>query len=192
MARERERGDPTVRAAGEPRHDPRRRSSGRSTTSTSRRTGFHRLSAGDVWAVDSTGEDDVKRFLTGDRSLRVHAIQPTGSSASLGAALRLPVPPGAFDRYPRSAGYWVSREPVEPLEVPPLGDLGAARRRRHRAEDRPGPAGSLAAHSRFNTRVQRHPAAQPDRRVFDTAGRSYEIASGLASAAPRSTLVTLA
>jgi hypothetical protein len=76
------------------------------------------------WAVSSTTDADVERFLTGDRARRVHAIE----SAWLGAlraarvfAYRLPE--STFEPYAHAAGYWVSREPVAPLERVALGDL---------------------------------------------------------------------
>jgi hypothetical protein len=76
------------------------------------------------WAVESTTDADVERFLTGDRSRRVHAIEWSWLDALQGArvfAYRLPA--GTFEPYGRGAGYWVSREPVEPLECVELGDL---------------------------------------------------------------------
>jgi len=79
---------------------------------------------GTFWAVASTRDDDVERFLTGNRGLRVQAIQADWLERFLAArvfAYRLP--PATFERYGRAAGYWVSREPVEPEEVVELGDL---------------------------------------------------------------------
>ena len=79
---------------------------------------------GTFWAVDSTSDADVERFLTGDRSRRVHAIQAEWLDSLRTArvfAYELPEP--TFERYERAAGYWVSREAVEPLSVTPLGDL---------------------------------------------------------------------
>ena len=77
------------------------------------------------WAVESTTDDDVERFLTGDRSRRVHAIQARLARRASGAArlFAYELPATTFEPYGRAAGYWVSREPVEPLEVTPLGDL---------------------------------------------------------------------
>ena len=45
----------------------------------------------------------------------------------------IPHPPAAtFERYGRAAGYWVSREPVEPVEAFELDDLvGPPRSGRH-------------------------------------------------------------
>ncbi len=79
---------------------------------------------GTFWAVDSTLAADVERFLTGDRRRRVHAIQSDWLECVRTAtifAYELPVEP--FEPYPRAAGYWVSREAVEPLTVTPVGDL---------------------------------------------------------------------
>lgn len=79
---------------------------------------------GTWWAIDSTSERDVELFLGGDRTLRVHAIQSDWLDSFRDArvfAYRLP--PETFERYERAAGYWVSREPVEPLEVQAFDDL---------------------------------------------------------------------
>jgi len=76
------------------------------------------------WAVESTSDDDVERFLYGDRARRVHVIEgawlPDVRAARV-FAYRLPTE--SFMRYERAAGYWVSRTAVEPLEVIELGDL---------------------------------------------------------------------
>jgi hypothetical protein len=79
---------------------------------------------GTFWAIESTGDDDVERFLTADRTHRVHAIQADWLERFRAArvfAYRLPAK--TFEPYGRAAGYWVSREAVEPLSVLPLGDL---------------------------------------------------------------------
>jgi hypothetical protein len=79
---------------------------------------------GTFWAVESTSNDDVERFLTGDRSRRVHALQADWLEAFRAARLwayRLPAV--TFERYARAGGYWVSREAVEPEGVEELGDL---------------------------------------------------------------------
>ncbi len=79
---------------------------------------------GTFWAVESTTEADVERFLTGDRARRVHALQADWLGRLRVAQLfAYRLPPATFERYERAAGYWVSREPVEPLDVSPLGDL---------------------------------------------------------------------
>jgi hypothetical protein len=79
---------------------------------------------GTFWAADSTLAADVERFLTGDRRRRVHAIQSDWLECVRTAtifAYELPGEP--FELYPRAAGYWVSREAVEPLTVTPISDL---------------------------------------------------------------------
>ena len=76
------------------------------------------------WAVASTSGADVERFLTGDRALRVHAIEASWLETLRAARVfGYRLPDGPFEPYPRAAGYWVSREPVEPLECVELGDL---------------------------------------------------------------------
>jgi hypothetical protein len=79
---------------------------------------------GTFWAVDSTVDADVERLLTGDRSRRVHAIQSDWLEPFRAARVfAYELPAETFERYDRPAGYWVSREPVAPLAVTPLGDL---------------------------------------------------------------------
>jgi hypothetical protein len=81
---------------------------------------------GTFWAVSSTSDEDVERFLTGDRSLRVHALQHDWFDAFRSARLwGYQLPAETFARYERAAGYWVSREAVEPTDVAELGDLVA-------------------------------------------------------------------
>jgi len=82
------------------------------------------LPRGTFWAVDATSDEDVERFLTGDRTRRVHAVESSWLPAMREAqvyAYRLP--PERFERYPRAAGYYVSRDAVEPLDVTRLDDL---------------------------------------------------------------------
>jgi hypothetical protein len=76
------------------------------------------------WAIETTSDDDVERYLTGDRARRVHAIQSDWLEAFRAArvfAYRLPAE--SFERYARAAGYWVTRKAVEPIEVQELDDL---------------------------------------------------------------------
>jgi hypothetical protein len=82
------------------------------------------LPRGTFWAIESTTDEDVERFLTGDRACRVHAIEAPWLGALRDArvfAYRLP--PATFEPYGPAAGYFVSREVVEPLEVVQLDDL---------------------------------------------------------------------
>lgn len=79
---------------------------------------------GTFWAIDPTTDEDVERFLDGDRARRVHAIEGSWLPALRDTTLhayRLPRAP--FTRYERAAGYWVSRSEVEPLDVVELDDL---------------------------------------------------------------------
>ena len=79
---------------------------------------------GTFWAVESTSDEDVERFLCGDRARRVHAIEGAWLAELREARLfAYRLPPESFGRYERAAGYWVSRSAVEPLEVVELGDL---------------------------------------------------------------------
>lgn len=79
---------------------------------------------GTFWAVERTTDADVERFLTGNRGLRVQAIQADWLDRFRDARLyayRLPA--DTFERYERAGGYHVSREPVTPLERRELTDL---------------------------------------------------------------------
>jgi hypothetical protein len=82
------------------------------------------LPRGTLWAVESTSDEDVERFLTGDRARRVHAIEGSWLGVLRDARVfGYRLPDETFQPYGRAAGYWVSREPVEPLERVELGDL---------------------------------------------------------------------
>ncbi|HST18249.1 MAG TPA: hypothetical protein VLK36_11310 [Gaiellaceae bacterium] len=81
---------------------------------------------GTFWAHTGTTAADVHHFLDGDRSRRVHALEATWLDAFRDAqvhAYRLP--PEPFEPYPPAGGYWISRDPVAPLELVALGDLTA-------------------------------------------------------------------
>jgi hypothetical protein len=79
---------------------------------------------GTFWAVESTSDDDVERFLCGDRTRRVHAIEGDWlADVRAGRVFAYRLPAESFMRYERAAGYWVSRSAVRPLEVVVLGDL---------------------------------------------------------------------
>ena len=79
---------------------------------------------GTFWAIATTSDADVDGFLSGDRTSRVHAIEHAWLADLQRAELTAyRLPPEPFEPYPRAAGYWVSREPVEPAESRPLGNL---------------------------------------------------------------------
>jgi len=76
------------------------------------------------WAASTTTDADTQRFLDGSRERRVHAIERHWLDRFRGArpaAYRLPEE--TFEPHPTVGGYWVSREPVEPVEVVGLGEL---------------------------------------------------------------------
>ena len=73
------------------------------------------------WAVSTTAEEDLARFLGGQRSRRVHVVEPEQLlrlRTSRVVAYRLPEQ--TFECWDR---FWISREPVESLELVELGDL---------------------------------------------------------------------
>jgi len=77
---------------------------------------------GTWWADEDTTAEDVERLLAG--ATRVHAIQADWLEQMRSArvyAYRLQEETFAPDE--EVGGYWLSREPVEPLEVVELGDL---------------------------------------------------------------------
>ncbi len=75
------------------------------------------------WAWSGTRDEDVERFLDGDRARRVHVVEPAWLERMHDArvvAYRLPEE--TFERHDR---FWISRAAVEPLELVELGDLRA-------------------------------------------------------------------
>jgi hypothetical protein len=79
---------------------------------------------GTWWADAGATDDDVDRFLGGDRARRVHAIQREWlDDFRTGRVYAYSLPPERFEPYDTIAGYWVAREAVEPVEVLELDDL---------------------------------------------------------------------
>ncbi len=73
------------------------------------------------WAVEETTDDDVDRFLDGDRSRRVHVIERAWLERMRSTQLftyRLPA--AMFDAEDR---YWISHTAVEPSQRTELPDL---------------------------------------------------------------------
>jgi hypothetical protein len=79
------------------------------------------------WASSATSEDDVARFLGGNRLLRRHVVEAAWLERVREAtiyAYRLPDEP--FEPDPDgTTGYWVAHAPVDPLEVVELRGLVA-------------------------------------------------------------------
>jgi uncharacterized protein DUF6886 len=73
------------------------------------------------WACSATSDDDVERWLDGDRRHRVHAVE-SGWLERMRAArvVAYRLPEESFEPEDR---FWVSRETVAPLELVELGDL---------------------------------------------------------------------
>lgn len=77
---------------------------------------------GTWWADESTTDEDLARFL-GDAP-RVHAIQREWlDEFRAGRVYAHRLPPATFVPHDDVAGYWVSREAVEPAEVIELSGL---------------------------------------------------------------------
>ena len=78
---------------------------------------------GTFWARAETSDEDAERFLSGDTSRRVHALQSDWLDRFRRAKLvayRLPEEHFA----PHDVGgYWIAREPVRPLERVEIDDL---------------------------------------------------------------------
>ncbi len=74
------------------------------------------------WAESTTSEEDVAHFLGGDRTRRVHVVEPAWVERMRTArvvAYRMPEQTFAEN----DDRFWISEESVEPLEFVDLGDL---------------------------------------------------------------------
>jgi hypothetical protein len=73
------------------------------------------------WAWSDTTDDDVERFLSGDRSRRVHVVEPAWlGRMQTTRVVAYRMPEATFEPWDR---FWISRSAVEPLELVELGDL---------------------------------------------------------------------
>jgi hypothetical protein len=80
------------------------------------------------WAESGTSDEDVELFLGGDRSRRVHVVEPEALGWMRRArvvAYRMPEATFA----PDENRFWISEQAVEPLELVGLGDLVERHRR---------------------------------------------------------------
>lgn len=76
------------------------------------------------WAGPRTTDGDAVRFLEGARDLRVHVIEERWLERVRTTCLCLyRLPAETFAEDPEVAGYWVSRETVEPLELVTIDSL---------------------------------------------------------------------
>ena len=77
---------------------------------------------GSFWADAATDPFDAARLLAG--SSRVHAIEEAWlERLQTARVFAYRFPETAFEPHPEVGGYWISREPVAPVELQPLGDL---------------------------------------------------------------------
>jgi len=75
------------------------------------------------WANSGTSGEDIERWLGGERTRRVHVIEPAWlERLRTTPVVAYRVPPDPFEPEDR---FWVSRRTVEPLELVELGDLVA-------------------------------------------------------------------
>jgi len=76
------------------------------------------------WAGPRTTDEDVARFLDGQRDSRVHVTEDGWHERVAAARLYLyRMPPERFLEDSDVAGYWVSRETVDPLDVVEIDGL---------------------------------------------------------------------
>lgn len=74
------------------------------------------------WAESGTSDEDVERFLGGDRSRRAHVVEPEWlGRMRTTRVLAYRLPEATFEQ--DEDRFWISRAAVEPLELVELGDL---------------------------------------------------------------------
>lgn len=74
------------------------------------------------WAESGTSAEAVERFLGGDRERRVHVVEPEWlEPMRTTRVLAYRMPEGPFVE--NDDRFWISGEPVEPLELVELGNL---------------------------------------------------------------------
>jgi hypothetical protein len=79
------------------------------------------------WAGPATSDQDRERWLGGVDARMVIAIEAAWLDRLRRTALfRYRLPPAGFALHDADGGHWVSRDPVVPLAVEPVGDLLAA------------------------------------------------------------------
>ena len=79
---------------------------------------------GTFWAGERTSDDDVEYFLSGQRGLRVHAVDTDWlERMRTGRVIAYRLPEGSFEPDPTVTGYWRSRDAVTPLESVELTGL---------------------------------------------------------------------
>ena len=75
------------------------------------------------WPSGRTTADDADRFFDGEQK-RVHAIELGWLDRMRSATVvAYRMPEESFRQHPGTGGYWISTEPVEPVELVELGDL---------------------------------------------------------------------
>ena len=76
------------------------------------------------WAGERTSDADVERFLDGMRAARIHIVEDGWIERVAAAELHLyRMPAATFTEDHDTAGYWMSREPVEALDRVTIADL---------------------------------------------------------------------
>jgi len=76
------------------------------------------------WADSTTRDEDVGRYLGGERGRRVHVVEPEWLPwLHTTRVFSYRMPEATFHQ--DEDRFWISREPVEPLELVELGDLVA-------------------------------------------------------------------